>query len=601
TRPAQNAYALASTTNQRVENTQTESVSGSAITNSFTRPPVQPYTYANTAIIAEQFTDSETQALTATSSINSRPAQLEGGLTFSSTALQNIGGARSESETVTIYREHTNVDSTSTSTKLKAGTFTARTASTDYTNEKFHSWVISITVSRTDASLPSGYDGTFSYSVGSRTWDGSVDLTRYFGDNLPAGSYKVDVVASEKREKFLYVNLNPGEPGGEVWAWIPDGTFIKYTYSQSRTRNVGTRIKWYDPSTGKNKITKFYYRSGSGSWVAKSFSASGHWNTASFDNPASGTYSFRVDYLSGTEVMLRGENSYTTIATSNQSKSTLFKAQVKSVSGSSAVNNYSTATNITSIKAVATNQATGQSYTTWTYPQDISGDGFAWNGKINLRIGSKLPNGKYDVALSITKSDGSTSSDTFVYEEGTQYFYDATVVTWPVAVQPDGASVVFKYRSSGSDNWIDASPVQNGANHQATLEVLESGDYEYLIEYVNGNQVVKSATGIFVVNKTGNATDSSSSTANFSFSSTKYVEVGASSRISGYFSEALAGTTSRVEVTVRDKLTGEVVSTASSFPADYLAWLKTENPTNYTYNGNLNLSEDFVRHRFNTS
>ncbi|MEX2964674.1 hypothetical protein, partial [Microbulbifer sp. TYP-18] len=36
-------------------------------------------------------------------------------------------------------------------------------------------------------------------------------------------------------------------------------------------------------------------------------------------------------------------------------------------------------------------------------------------------------------------------------------------------------------------------------------------------------------------------------------------------------------------------------------PADYLAWLKTENPTNYTYNGNLNLSEDFVRHRFNTS
>ncbi|MEX2964762.1 DUF6531 domain-containing protein, partial [Microbulbifer sp. TYP-18] len=37
TRPAQNAYALASTTNQRVENTQTESVSGSAITNSFTR------------------------------------------------------------------------------------------------------------------------------------------------------------------------------------------------------------------------------------------------------------------------------------------------------------------------------------------------------------------------------------------------------------------------------------------------------------------------------------------------------------------------------------------------------------------------------------
>ncbi|MBB3063704.1 RHS repeat protein, partial [Microbulbifer rhizosphaerae] len=56
TRPAQNTYALASTTNERVESTQTESVTGSAITNTFTRPPNQPYTYGSTATIAEQYT-----------------------------------------------------------------------------------------------------------------------------------------------------------------------------------------------------------------------------------------------------------------------------------------------------------------------------------------------------------------------------------------------------------------------------------------------------------------------------------------------------------------------------------------------------------------
>ncbi|MEX2964804.1 hypothetical protein, partial [Microbulbifer sp. TYP-18] len=393
TRPAQNAYALASTTNQRVENTQTESVSGSAITNSFTRAPVQPYTYANTAIIAEQFTDTDQRTLSIV------------------TPLTASGP------------EHPYVTSTTSSTKLEPGAFTPRTADPDTFSDKFSHWQLNVTVTRTDGSLPSGYDGTFSYRYifpdVNWPWDGSVDLTDHYGDNLPDGSYTVEVLAEEVRGIYA----PPILPGG---SWELLRNEVRSTYTEAKDFYVGKKLE---------------------------------------------------------------------------------------------------------------------------------------------------------------------------YEE-------TTTITWPLSTQPQGTAVVFKYRSSGTGSWSEVSPVQNGVNHQATLELLESGDYEYLIEYLDGGEttkVVKAATGIFVVNKTGNTTDSSSSTANFSFSSTKYVEVGDASSIFGYFSEGVASSVSRADIVVRDKLTGDVVSTASSYPADYLAWLKTENPTNYTYNGNLNLSEDFVRHRFNTS
>ncbi|MBB3063730.1 hypothetical protein, partial [Microbulbifer rhizosphaerae] len=481
---------------------------GSAITNTFTRPPNQPYTYGSTATIAEQYTKPDSRELTVTSAINSRPAHLEEPLTFSSMALQNIGNAQTQSKAVTIYREHTNVDSTITSTKLKPGTFTSRsTSSGSGSSSVFSYWKVNVTVTRNDGSLPSGYGSTFAYNVSSTTWDGSVDLTKIYGDNLPAGNYTVKVITEEYRMARYW--------NGRDNAWEPVGISKTNSYTETRSRNVGTRIKWYDPTDGQNKTTKFYYKSGSGPWAGRSFSTSGHWNTVSFHNPASGTYSFRIDYLYGSEVMLRGENTYTTIANSNQSKSTPFKAQVKRVYGSSAVNNYSTATNIESIKAVSTKVGDPEKiYEAMTYPQDIVADGKSWSGKVNLRIGSPLPRGKYDVALLITKVDGTTSSDTFVYESGTQYFYDPTVVSWPLSTQPEGAAVVFRYRTLGSTgSWAEVSPVESGSNHEANLGVLGDDskvfDYEYVIEYKNGNNVVKSTSGTFSVAKDGTTTDSS--------------------------------------------------------------------------------------------
>ncbi|WP_299589676.1 hypothetical protein, partial [uncultured Microbulbifer sp.] len=250
---------------------------------------------------------------------------------YSTTAYTRVSAPEDQVRTVSVYREHTNVDSTNSSTKLKAGSFTSRSAGPDYSQDKFHSWKLSVTVTRTDTSLPSGYDGTFSYSITSKSWDGGVDLTKYYGDNLPAGSYKVVVKAEEIREKFSWINTNPGERGGEIWVWQSQGTYTKNTYSQTLTRNVGARITWADPSMDQSKTTKFYYKSGSGSWKDRNFSSSGHTNTVAFDDPSSGNYNFRIDYRNGNyqggvyEVEMRGEGTFSTIATSNQSLSTSFK------------------------------------------------------------------------------------------------------------------------------------------------------------------------------------------------------------------------------------------------------------------------------------
>ncbi|WP_299589288.1 RHS repeat domain-containing protein, partial [uncultured Microbulbifer sp.] len=220
-----------------------------------------------------------------------------------------------------------------------------------------------------------------------------------------------------------------------------------------------------------------------------------------------------------------------------------------------------------------------------------------------MRTGSKLPDGQYVITWYV---DGVKQPNTIYYEIGDQYEYKPTVITWPASTQPDGAAAIFKYRINGSnDEWTNVSPTVEGNNHIATLEVLGENNqkitYEYLIEYIDGNQVVKSASGTFVVDKDGKTTDSSSASANFKFASTKYVEVGTASSVSGYFSEGVAASISRADIVVRDKISGQVVYRGSDYPADYLAWLKAENPNGYTYNGNLNLSTDFVRHSFNTS
>ncbi|BBM03409.1 RHS repeat protein [Microbulbifer sp. GL-2] len=591
TRPAQNPYVLSGTTNARVENTQIERVSGSAITTAYTRPPVQPYTYDNTGIMAEQVQAVDLRDLTVTNPI------IKGGpdqdYTYSTTALKRKAGAGQQSEIVDVYREHPNVNSTSNYTKLYSGAFTSRAASSDTLSSRFNYWKLNITVTRSDGSLPSGYDGTFSYTTTSRTWDGSVDLTKYYGDNLPAGEYSIKVVAEEYRTPYWYE--------AEIRQWLQIGSpKAEASYTQTKNYNVGTRVIWGNFQTRGNEV--FYYKtSSSSSWKSLIATAVDDYTSmVKLDNPASGNFDFRIDIQNGDyqggvyEVERRIEGHTSFIGTSDERGIWYVNGidTTDAVSNSSVLKYYtgSPPSNIQEIVAVSKNVKTGVSYTAHTYPQDIDRDGFSWDGKVNLRIGSPLPDGQYDVTLFV---DGE-EEPSFKYEIGEQVSYGSTTVTWPLSTKPEGTGTIFKYRLAGSaESWADkigVGPVNSGSNHKVTLDVLSHGTYEYLIEYKNGDDVVKSATGTFGVSRFAEATEIFTVEASFKFDKFNYFEIQPSTELLSYFSETLAATISRADVKVRDKTSGTLIASSSTYPADYLKWLEAENPSGYIYDGQLNLA-----------
>ncbi|WP_445362293.1 hypothetical protein ACJJIQ_14585 [Microbulbifer sp. ANSA003] len=584
TRTARNDYTLYGTVYQRVENTQTESVSGSAITTAYTRAPVQPYTYASSAIVAEEYTAIDNRTIYVGNNHTSRAAEPPTGMAFSSTAVRNVDGAETQSKNVTVYPQSSAVESTSSSTKLTAGTFSSASGTPDSFNQRFEGFRVQVNIVRTDGSLPSGFDSSFEYLTSSNdlSFDGDIDLTKYYGDNLPAGNYEVTVTLHEKRYTWARGGggtdiANTSIPAG--YSYIPKYENVKKTF------NVGTRIKWDDPDTGRGETTKFYYRVGSGSWVSKSISASGNSNTVVMDDPPSGSLAYKVQYYSGSTLKQEGTNTFTAVGGSDQVKSTSFNAKPESVSNSSALTGYSTRTDIKQIKAVSVNNVTGAKYTTYTYPQDMS----SWNGRVNLRIGNKLPDGVYTVTLTITKTNNSSYTDSLTYEQGNQHFYDPTIIKWSQDAQPDGTAVLFKYRPQGSSgSWTDISPVGSDGYHKATLDVLENGYYDFIIEYRDEGQVIKSTDGSFRVNKSGTSDDNTSFSTSFESDAIRYISVENSSSITGYFSRAQAAIISRAEVRVRDMDTGSLVATSTSFPADYLSWLDANGSS---YNGNLNLAD----------
>ncbi|WP_282073175.1 hypothetical protein, partial [Janibacter hoylei] len=104
-------------------------------------------------------------------------------------------GAVTQSKTVTVYPQSSAVESTSSSTKLTAGTFSSASGTPDSFNQRFEGFRVQVNIVRTDGSLPSGFDSSFEYltSDSDLSFDGDIDLTKYYDDNLPAGNYEVTV------------------------------------------------------------------------------------------------------------------------------------------------------------------------------------------------------------------------------------------------------------------------------------------------------------------------------------------------------------------------------------------------------------------------
>ena len=210
----------------------------------------------------------------------------------------------------------------------------------------------------------------------------------------------------------------------------------------------------------------------------------------------------------------------------------------------------------------------------------------SWDGRVNLNENAQLPNGRYKATLTFTRADGTTFTRDFNYEVGPQTDYPA-VVKWPASFQPAGSAVSFQYRQAGSD-WKDVGVITTGGNHQAELGEIANGTYEYRIEYLDGNQVVKSATGELTVKKgqvlTGE-THLLSDPLPYTFASQS------GTRLEGYLSNSEAAGLKDVVVKVYDRPTGgSLVSTATTHPAEYLNWLSRHGNVGQ-YDGSINLTD----------
>jgi YD repeat-containing protein len=195
-----------------------------------------------------------------------------------------------------------------------------------------------------------------------------------------------------------------------------------------------------------------------------------------------------------------------------------------------------------------------------TYPEAEAG----YSGQVNLKLGSALANGRYDVAITVYYKDGTVEAKPlFLYEIGLQQVRLQESIVWAASLKPAGTTASFLYRAAGTNNpWLASAVGVSGANQFVALDFIPAGVYEYQIKYTDGyNGVPKSAAGTFTV--TSGASSTVTSTAFNSIQVTSTAAAGSS--ISGYITAAEVPAIDYVEATVRD-LAGNAVSSARTYP-----------------------------------
>src|SRR5262249_33146232 len=102
--------------------------------------------------------------------------------------------------------------------------------------------------------------------------------------------------------------------------------------------------------------------------------------------------------------------------------------------------------------------------------------------------------------------DGTVQYNTFAYQIGPQPVI-ADALSWSASVRPaNTASAVFKYRVAGSTGAFIMPAVGTIAGKdQAKLNAaLAAGNYEYVIQYLDGaGTVLQSAGGVFTASASG--------------------------------------------------------------------------------------------------
>ncbi|MFT3736037.1 MAG: hypothetical protein QM776_13595 [Rhodocyclaceae bacterium] len=374
------------------------------------------------------------------------------------------------------------------------------------------------------------------------------------------------------------------------WSW-GDGDGTWYT-SNSISFNVGTQpqsttVSWASSSQPGSTTASFAYRvsGSSGSWTSATISTSGSNLQVALGTIPAGNYEYKINYTDSYGRIVKSATNTLTVSTNatNSPTASFSYTQVTSTaSAGSSITGYVAAGDVASLEyvdaEVRDSNTNALISTARTYPEFESN-----TSAVNLKVGAVLANGSYNVTLTYKRKNGTTEvKPSFLYQVGTQADYIRNTVSWPASQQPSGTTgVSFGYRLAGSTGAYTSLTVStSGSNQQVQVDRLAAGSYEFVLTYTDSyGRTLRSANGNFTA-----AASAGSSTTSVTFSTpTVTSSTVTGSSISGYpITAGEVPTIDKIKAVVKDT-NGNVVSTAWTYP---------EYET--SYNGNINLKTDGV-------
>src|SRR4030095_9013200 len=188
-----------------------------------------------------------------------------------------------------------------------------------------------------------------------------------------------------------------------------------------------------------------------------------------------GNYEYVIEYRDGFgRVLKSASGTLTTTAGQSTAASATFSYTVvtSTAAAGSSISGYIPLAQVSSIargSATGTARASGAvvSSNVLTFPEFEAN----YAGNVNLKVGSQLANGRYNVAVTVFYKNGTVEAKpVFLYEIGPQNAILHTV-GWAASIAPAGTTASFGYRPQGSTGAFVAAPVTtSGANHQVALD-----------------------------------------------------------------------------------------------------------------------------------
>lgn len=254
-------------------------------------------------------------------------------------------------------------------------------------------------------------------------WNGEVNLVT--SGSLPTGSYRAVITTRDDAVLHEVNNAQYGSDGDGTWSRTNTVYFDVGT--QQIPDHIDTVITWPTSSRPADATSvEFLYRAGSsGSWSSKTVATSGSSYRVSYDHMASGSYSYKIRYKDQFgNIIKHADGSFNVSGGSNTNQTPTFNTKVVSSgsSGGSSITGYIGSTEANTIdyiraRVFIAGTSTQVGSDVLTYPEAHS----SYNGRVNLKVGSPLSTGKYDVQITKNYKNGTpASTQTVYYEVGQQ-------------------------------------------------------------------------------------------------------------------------------------------------------------------------------------